>query len=333
MRRREFIAGLLGATEIAKARADQAAKVYRLAIFDPSTPVGEIGETSRFPAYRVLFAELRRLGYVEGGNLLVERFSGEGRSERSDDLAREVVDRHPDVIYASSSPAVRALKAVTRTIPIIGGTGDPVANGLVTNIARPGGNVTGASGDAGIEILSKRLELLREMTPRLSTVGFLASREAWEGPYGPAIRLAAEKVGTRLVGSPLEAPFTHSEYRRAILAIADAGANGLLVSDQPLHLAMAGTIVSLVAEARLPAMYAWREVVQAGGLIAYAFDLPDMMRHLAGEIDQVLRGANAGDIPYYQASKFELVINLQTAKVLGVVVPVALLARADEVIE
>jgi putative tryptophan/tyrosine transport system substrate-binding protein len=332
-RRRDVIAGLLVAATMGRAQAQQGLKSFRIAIADPSTPVSEMNEAGSFPGYRALFKELRRLGYVEGQNLAVERHSGDGRTEQLRELARAVVRSSPDLIFASSSDMVRNLKTETTTIPIVAGTGDPIANGIVTSLARPGGNITGASGDAGLDILGKRLELLIEAVPNVSKVGFLASREAWEKPYGPVLQQAAQRVGLIIVGPPIDAPLTEPEYRRVVEAMTQARIDALIVSDQPLHLANRRLIVGLAAKARLPAIYAWHEFIEVGGFMAYAFDLPDMMRHLAAEIDQVLRGAKPGDIPYYQATKFELVINLKTAKALGLTIPAVLLARADEVIE
>jgi putative ABC transport system substrate-binding protein len=180
---------------------------------------------------------------------------------------------------------VRDLKAETTTIPIVAGTGDPIANGIIASLARPGGNITGASGDAGLDILGKRLELLMEVVPNASKAGFLASREAWQKPYGPAMQRAAQRVGLDIVGPPIDAPLTEAEYRRAVAAMAEAHIDALVVSDQPLHLANRRLIVSLAAEASLLAIYAWHEFIEVGGFVAYAFDLSDMMRHLATEID------------------------------------------------
>ena len=202
MRRREFIGSLIG-TAVAwplAASAQQPAKVYRVAIVHPSVPVKEMNETgdSRFKA---LFGELRRLGYIEGQNLTLERYSGEGRTAHYADLASEVVRQQPDVIFAITGRMVRNFKAATATIPIVGSMADPVAFGLVSSLARPGGNITGVSSDAGLEIWGKRLGLLRELIPAASRVGFLASPDVAELP---AMREAAQEAGICLVGPPLE---------------------------------------------------------------------------------------------------------------------------------
>ncbi len=173
MRRREFITGLLLVATVLRAQAQQHAKSYRIAIVVPSTPIAAISEKGRtgWPAF---FQELRRLGYVEGQNLVVERYSGEGRTEGYADLARDVVRLNPDAIFGVAVAMVRNLKAATTTIPVVGLVGDPVGLGLVTNLARPGANITGVSLDAGIEIWGKRLEILKDATQSLSRVGFLA---------------------------------------------------------------------------------------------------------------------------------------------------------------
>jgi putative ABC transport system substrate-binding protein len=186
MRRRDVIAGLFVAAATRRARAQQTGKVYRIAIVRPAGPLAEMTETGGLRSFRALFEELRRLGYVEGQNLVVERFSGEGRMEYYPELARDVVRLNPDLIWASTPFLLLAFKAATATIPITAFTADPVAYGVVPNIARPGGNVTGVTTDAGSEIWGKRLELLKQVVPRASKVGYLYTRAGWESPQGAA---------------------------------------------------------------------------------------------------------------------------------------------------
>ena len=182
MNRRTFLCGLtLGTLTPLDVEAQQAGKVYRIAFVHPSAPIADLTEEkSRY--IKVLFSELRRLGYTEGKNLVVERRSAEGRTERHQVLAREVAQLKPDLILAITSRLVMAFKVATKTIPIVGLTSDPIAEGLVASLARPGGNITGFSATAGDEILGKRLELLREVVPTVSRVAFLAPRRSWEGP-------------------------------------------------------------------------------------------------------------------------------------------------------
>ena len=189
MRRREFIAGLLVAATLRHARAQQPAKVHRIAVIATASPVADLTETSSFPHWRAFFQELRRLGYVEGRNLIVERYSGEGREDRYAELARDVVRAKPDLIVASSSRLVLSFKAATDKIPVVSSMADPVPYGIVASLARPGGNITGVSVEAGLEIWGKRLQILREAIPTASRVGFLGSRQIWDLPQPAGNRL------------------------------------------------------------------------------------------------------------------------------------------------
>src|SRR5262244_2397778 len=185
IRRRKFLATLLGGAAAAwplVARAQQAAKTPRIAIVHPSVSISEMNETGDHPYYPALFQELRRLGYVEGKNLVVARYSGEGQEDRYPELCRDVVGTKPDVIVTSASRLVLSFKAATHTIPVVASMADPVPFGIVTSLARPGGNVTGVSVEAGLEIWGKRLQVLREAIPTASKVGFLGSRQIWDLP-------------------------------------------------------------------------------------------------------------------------------------------------------
>lgn len=331
MRRRDVIAGLLVAAIAEPTLAQQTGKVYRLAVVHPSEPVAAISEREE-PFFRPFFGELRQLGYVEGQNLLVERHTAEGRTEHFAELAREVVGQNPDIIFAVTGRMVQEFKAATATIPIVGITGDPIASGIVSNLARPGGNITGVSIDAGLEILGKRLQLLREALPRVSKVGFLASQLAWD-LSAAAMKSAAQRSGVALIGPPLDVPFAERQYRDAFAAMVRQGAEAVIVGDQPEHFTNRQLIVELAENARLPAIYSYREPVEIGGLMAYAFDLADLAVRVADDIGLILKGTKPGEIPYYQSSKFALVINLKTARALGLTFPPSILTRADEVIE
>jgi putative tryptophan/tyrosine transport system substrate-binding protein len=326
---------LLGGAALAwprAAQAQQAAKVYRLAVVHPSQPVADLSETG-LPRYRAFFQKLRELGYIEGQNLRVERYSGEGRTELFAELAAEVIRGKPDLIFVPGSRLTLAFKAATDTIPVVTVVSDPVAFGVVSNLARPGGNITGVTTDAGVDIRGKRFELLREMVPAASRVAHLASRRVWEGPECAAVREAVERIKVSLVGPPLDAPLDDAEYRRVFAAIVEAGADALVVSSQNENLTKRRLIVELAEKARLPAIYAYREYTDIGGLMAYGPDIEDVYRQAADRVDQILKGAKPRDIPFYQPTKFELVINLKTAKALGLDIPGSILARADEVIE
>ncbi len=333
MRRREFIP-LIGGAAISWpliARAQQPAKMKRIAYVNSAGNVSRIS-VSGHPYYRAFFEELSRLGYVEGQNLGVERYSGEGRTERYAELARDVVNTHPDLILAVGGRLSLDFKMATTTIPIVTMIIDPIAMGLVASIARPGGNITGVTIAGGLEIIGKRMGLLVEAMPKLSTVGYLASRPFWEDPRGAAVRKAAKQAGISLSPVMLSA-FDEAEYQRVFRSMEQDRADAFMVSDEPENSTNRETIVELAGKGRIPAIYPLREFVEIGGLMAYSIDLADISRRLANLIDKILKGANPGDIPFYQPTKFELSINLKTAKALGLEMPAMLLGRADEVIE
>lgn len=335
MRRRELLVMLGGAAAMwaVSAHAQQSGQAYRIAIVHPADPTSIMSETSINPNYRAFFEELRRLGYKEGENLVVERYSGEGHTDRHAELARQVVGSDPDAIYVISVALIRAFKDATNTIPMVAFSADPVGHGFATSLARPGGNITGITIDAGLEILAKRIELLKEALPATSKVAFLSRRDAWEGSYGPAMQSAAQRMGLSLVGLPLSPPIGEREYRRAFTAIAEAEADALIVSDAAENYTHRQLIVELAGNARLPAVYAYRDFAELGGLMAYAVNLLELNRRAAAQIDRILRGKDPAEMPFYQPTKFELILNLRTAEDLGLTLPASILARADEVIE
>ena len=328
---REFIT-LFGGTAATWPLAARAQQMKRIAIVFPSAKVGEIS-VSGPPRYRAFFEELSRLGYVEGQNLGIERYSGEGQPERYAELARDVVNTHPDLIATLGAHLSLDFKMATTTIPIVTIVIDPIAQGLVASIARPGGNITGVTIAGGLELIGKRMGLLVEAMPKLSTVGYLASRPYWEDARGGAVREAAKRAGILLKAVLMGGSFNEAEYQRVFRSMEQDRADALMVSDEAEHVPNRSTIVELAAKGRIPTIYAHREFVEAGGLMAYSVDLADIYRRLASLIDKILKGANPGDIPFYQPTKFELNINLKTAKALGLEMPAMLLARADEVIE
>ncbi|MBV9517261.1 MAG: ABC transporter substrate-binding protein [Hyphomicrobiales bacterium] len=334
MRRRDFIA-MVGASAAWKssARAQNLTKGHTLAIVAASGPVSELTEGGGNPHYEAFLQELRQLGYIEGQNLVIERYSGEGRTEHYNELVSEVVSRNPDLIFAATSLLVRLFKDATTTIPIVGFTADPVAYGIVAALARPGGNVTGVSADAGVEIWGKRLEFAREAVPKAARVAFLTYRLSWEGAQGNILREVARSAGIELLGPPLDDPVQPPEYKRVVTLMAQQNANALIVGDTSINFTYRKIIVDLAGVNRLPAIYPYREYVPLGGLMAYAVDSQDLLRHAANQADRILRGENPGEIPYYQPRTFELMVNLKTAKALGIDMPLSLLVRADEVIE
>jgi putative ABC transport system substrate-binding protein len=334
VKRRQFIT-LLGGTAAAwplTARAQQPATQRRIAIFHPAIPTTLLTETGGGSAWRAFFGELRRLGYVEGENLIIERYSAEGHHERYADLAREIVTRNPDVIVTGTNPVVIAFKAVTSTIPVVAFMLDPLHARLVTSLSRPGGNLTGITLDAGIENWGKRLQLLKEAVPSTARAAFLGMRDGWEGSSGQVVRDAAAQMGISLVfilperGNP-------SEIERAFAEIEQQRPDAVLVSGEGDLYAHRQLIAELAEKKRLPTMCPYRDYVEAGALMGYAVDLAELLRRMADDVHQILKGAKPGDIPIYQPTKFGLLINLKTAKALALTLPPALLARADEVIE
>src|ERR1700716_1896088 len=334
MRRRAFLSVVCCAVAWPlAAAAQQSTNKKRLAIFSPSEPSADLHEHSESKFSRALFAELRRFGQIEGQNLKIERYGREQNTSGPEALATEVVRGNPDVIF-TIAPGPVIFKQLTSRIPIVVITGDPVRQGLAESLAHPGGNFTGVSVDAGLSIHGKRIALLREMVPTMSKLGCLALRLSWNGPVsGPAIRAAAETAGLSLAVSLLEIGASEADYRAAVESISRDGANAVMVVDSPEVDQNSTLIAKLVGDAKLPAIFTHPDPVEAGGLMAYSFDLIELYKRVANNIDAILRGAKPGDIPIFQATKFELSINLNTAKQLGLSVPPALVASADKVIE
>jgi putative ABC transport system substrate-binding protein len=329
MRRRDFSAGLLFAG-VTSVEVQAQAKQHRIAIVRPAGPIALISDTG-IRTYRAFFEELRRLGDIEGQNLTVERYSGEGRPEGFAGLARQVVGRKPDVIVVSSDFMAQAARAATSTIPIVWVGGDPIQAGLVTSLARPGGNINGVTVFAGNEIDGKRLQILKDALPSTSRVGYLDLRTYWEGD-ARSLREPSRQLQIAVVGVLLEES-TPSEYQRVFDELAQNRPDAIMVHGRADLTAYHQLIVELANKSRLPAMYPWRDYAEAGGLMAYGGDLGEVGRRLADEVHEILNGANPGGIPIYQPTKYELVINLKAAKELGLTIPPALLATADEVIE
>jgi putative ABC transport system substrate-binding protein len=331
MRRRDFAIGLVLGAVTQSVRAQEPAKQHRIAIVIPGGTVAGIDEAGA-RGYRAFFAELRRLGDIEGQNLAVERYSGEGRPEGFADLARQVVNRNPDVIVASTEAIARAVRAASGAIPIVWIGGDPIQAGFATSLARPGGNITGVSVFAGYEIYGKRLQILKEAVPSASKIVFLVLRATWEGGEGKALREAGRRLEISIIGMLLREA-TASELWRVFAEIVQERPDAIMVHGRGDLTAHYQLIVELVEKSRLPAMYEWPDYVEAGGLMAYSSDLGELGRRMADDVHQILNGAKPGEIPIYQPTKFEFLINLKAAKELGLTIPPALLAAADEVIE
>ena len=332
MRRRNFVFGPLAVAAMGTVHARQSGKLYRIAVVHPSHPVATLTETSFSPGVRALFTELGRLGYVEGKNILIERYSGEGRAVHYPDLARDVVRSNPDVIIAIGNELVLDFKATTTTIPIVGSFFAPLENGVVSSLARPGGNITGVSISVGVDVIEKRVQLLQQMVPQATRFWILqsrANRDRWQTEQ----RESARMHGVTYVGLPLDRPINEAEYRRVFAALAQDDAGGVLVADELEHITNRKLIVELAEKSRLPAIYPLKLFVESGGLMSYGADQLEHSRGLAHITDQILKGAKPGDVPVLQPTKYELALNLKTVKVLGLNVPPELLSTADDVIE
>jgi putative tryptophan/tyrosine transport system substrate-binding protein len=330
--RRKFIA-LLGSAATAwplAARAQSTGKVNRVALIFTTSPVSEmVGTDPIHPAARSFVHGLRALGHVEGQNLILEHRSAEGNFERFPEIVRELLSIKVDVIVTVTNAMTQAAKGVTRTVPIVMAYSvRPVEHKLVESLSRPGGNITGLSMNVGSAIPGKQLQLLRELLPRISRVAHLYSRE----------ELAEEAQSTEAAGPSLgikvlRAEHTPTDYNDAFALIGRERPDAMVVGASAANVANRHLIVEFAAQKRLPAMYATREFVNAGGLISYGIELTDLFRRAAGYVDKILLGMRPTDLPVEQPIKFQLAMNLKTAKALGLDVPDKLLALADEVIE
>ena len=306
-------------------------RVYRVALLFTASPASELtGPEPVHPVARAFVHGLRDLGYVEGQNLVLERRSAEGRFERLPEIIQTLVSTKVDVIVTFANPVTRAAKDVTRAVPIVmGSSANPVEEGLVQSLARPGGNVTGLTVDAGPEITGKRLQLLKELLPRISRVAFLMSKKEVEAEGKQSAQAATSKLGLRL----LFAEHTPTQYAEAFDLIARERPNALLVAQSAQNFANRHLIVEFAAKRRLPAIYPVRDFVDVGGLMAYGVDVADLSRRAVQYIDRILKGESPANLPIQRPTKFELVINLKTAKTLGLTMPLSLLRQADYIIE
>jgi putative ABC transport system substrate-binding protein len=336
MKRRELI-GLAGGVAASclcwplTAQAQSLRKPQRIAFVHSGIAADKLTETAGPFWVRRFYETLRGLGDVEGSNLVVERYSAEGRSERFAPLAAEVVSRDPEVIVTNLNNLTKAFMAATSTIPIVAITQDPLAAGLIASLARPGGNLTGVSVDAGVAIVAKRMQILKEALPRAANAAFLLSN-AWDERTGSSYREVAQQMGISLTGNFLTA-INDAELRRSFAEMAQQQFDAVIVDEGGSFLAQRALIAELAGKHRLAVIYPYRDYVDIGGLMAYAPDLGELAQRMANDVHQILNGAKPGDIPYYQPTKFQLIINVKAAKALGLDLPPTLVLRADEVIE
>lgn len=329
MRRREFLTGL-GATASTwplRARAQPLpGKVARL---------GYLGVSNAAASVQVIDATVkgfRELGYVQGAHYLMEYRWAEGRYEMLPALAAELVALKLDVIVAPTGNAAVAVKNATTTIPIvIASVSDPVGLGLANSLAQPGNNVTGLCLTAGLEVHGKRLELLAETVKSRAKIGVLSNPDFVETfRYLEMTKLAAEQLGIQLLTLEARAP---DEFDGVFRTMIDKRIDGVFVLGDTMFWMHRKAIAEQASKHRLPSISGYREYVEAGGLMSYGASIPDNYRRSAAFVDKILRGANPGDLPIEQPTKFEFLVNLQTAKALGLTIPHTIVARADEVIE
>jgi putative ABC transport system substrate-binding protein len=324
--RREFVTLLGGAAAWPlAARAQQSHRVPRIGVLLLGTPASFAGRTQAF------VEGLRDLGYVEGSTVAIEWKWGQDQVERLPDLAAELVSAQVDVIVTGGTPPAKTLKNATRTIPIVMAiVGDPVAAGLVDSLARPGGNATGFS-IVATDLSGRRLQLLKEIVPGLSSVAVLSNvaNPQSQMELGET-QSAARRLDLRLHSVPISAD---TSIEDALEKIKKEPVQALIVVTDAILYSQRRQILDWAAGNRLPAMYPYREFPDAGGLVSYAPNVSDLFRRAASYVDRIIKGANPGDLPVEQPTKFELVINLKTAKSLGLDIPPGVLAIADEVIE
>jgi len=326
MRRRDLIALILGAS-VARpvtARAQQPAKIARIGF------LGLAPASSWASRLEVLRSGLRDLGWVEGRNILIE-FRWAERTDQLPELAAKLVRMNVDVIFAVSSTCVEAARQATQTIPIVFAIhADPVGLGHVASLARPGGNITGLS-MLLTELAAKELEILKEAVPRAARVGVLWNPTTPSHPRAlKAVELAGEKLAVQLHTLPVR---TADDFEGAFATMTHEGVGAFLSLSGPLEYSERAPLAGLALKHRLPGMFGQKENVKAGGLMSYSADTLDLVRRSAAYIDRILKGSSPADLPVEQASKYELAINLKTAKALDVEFPPIVLVRVDQVIE
>jgi len=325
--RRAFVASVTGGLLSAPlaAGAQPAGKVHRIGFLGNSTAALEANLVQPFRD------GLRELGYVEGRDVAIEYRWAEGQYERFPALIAELIALKVEVLVTAGTPAALAVKRATTTIPLVMvAVGEPVGTGLVKSLARPGGNLTGLVSIAP-DLEGKRLELLTEIVPKLSSVAFLSNpANPFHATSEKQARTAARSLHLKVEFFPVRA---ESEFERAFLAMGGQRPGALVMLADRLFLHHRARIVEFAAQNRLPAVYAYTELVEAGGLMSFGPSYPGMHRRAAYFVDRILKGDKPADLPMEQPSKFELLINLKTARALGLVIPQPVLLRADHLIQ
>ena len=324
-RRRFLLTSLAGALAAPlAAEAQQAGRMYR---------IGYLGEGTLEYALVLdeTLRELGNLGYVEGRNLVVERRFAAFKYDRLPDLAAELVRLKPDVLVTGGNPGIAALRQATATVPIVmAWASDPVGAGLVTSLARPGGNITGLTLGTGPEFITKELQILNEVVPKLSRVAILRGTDRRGAAEAAALESAARKLGLTILFADIRTP---SDIAGAFASIARSRAGAILVLGGNTTWASRQQLADMAVQHRLPSMCLFRGYAEAGLLLTYGPHRKDLNRRAAAYIDKILKGARPADLPVAEPTKFELVINLKTAKTLGITIPPSLLAQADQIIQ
>jgi putative ABC transport system substrate-binding protein len=340
--RRTFATGALAlAAAPLAARAQVPGKTYRVASWDRARAPSEITEAAGRVTYRAFYQELRRLGFVEGRNLVVERYGDEGRVDRHETTAKQIVETRPDVIVTYGPVALRILLGFTTSIPIVfPAMDDPLALGLVTSIARPGGNFTGFALDAGFEVFGLRLQCLKETAPMARRLGYLISRvhlAEWNAGSKQlneeTFRTFAVKLGVELVVQAMDGPYDEAAYRQAFADFVRRDVGGIYIGPSAEFLVNSKLVSRIANDTGLPTIYDFRNFADDGGLISYGVNLEDNYRKAAGYVARILNGEKPADLPIQQPTKFDIVVNLKTARSLGIALPESILLRAAEFIE
>ncbi len=323
------ISGLLAAflfVTISHAHAEETKRVYRLGFLSPAhSPAASIPSSSNLVPQL-----LRDSGYLEGQNLRVERRFAEGKLNRLPQLAKELVELRMDVIVAVSPTAIQPALDATKNIPIVMGFGkDPVRDGLIDSLAKPGGNITGVVVAPEDVLAGKRLELIKEAVPRAEIIALLATNEPSSRLQIQEAQKAAPSLGVKVLVIELQ----NGDYDRAFQSMIGKKSDALFVLASPILNAERDRIIQLTAKHRLPAIYEWPEHSDVGGMMAYGSSLAGLSRRVAWYVERILKGAKPADLPVEQPTKFELVINLKAAKQIGLTIPANVLARADRVIQ
>ena len=348
MRRREFLAttaALAAAPRIAWAQEKRRLAILvqsasRSALFKRCSDVPcNIRADDESGWYALVIETLEEYGWIEWQNVVIERYSAEGNADLIPGLAQAVANSGPDLILAQSGAAIDAIMAATDTIPVVSRMGQEQIERYAESLARPGRNLTGPANSAGTGLLAKRLQLLHEVVPSMKRVAFMDTNRGWatrnENPIRRALMEYADQIGITVVPLPFDRPGDEEMFRRLFASLADAPVDALLVTAAArLSKELKALIVRLANDAGLPSIYAvGRQFAELGGLMYYATDIPNQYRRAAWYVDQILNGADPGELPIEQPTIYDFIINLKTAKEIGIEFPLTILYRATEVIE